>query len=452
VTVALSRVRRERKSPFYRIGTAPGVEQPLEQAPTANFPLVAPSGDDFVFNYGAGMDGEMTVDGTSTPLSELAAAGRARPSASTAGAIEVPIPLRARIRARAGQTTFIVSAVARPREQAAAPFGFERRTMAYVAGSLVAHLGIWAFLQTVPIDESSSNIDLNVSEDQLIHASIAAMDDKAPPPPQDNGDEADAGKPNVGKAMALEEGAAGKPTADRVDGHIRINDNHTDPQLARLAAIEYAKSAGIMGDMAMLQGGISALGAEHDFSSGFDSSDVYGPLFGAEGEGQGHFGMGVHGFGPGGGCGMPPCGIVGTGAYGTIGTGDRAGDGWSGRGGHGGLRNHTTQAPPLVMGNPTPTPGLDRAIIKRYIKRASAKITYCYEKQLLAHPGLAGELTVQFFINPTGSVGSSTGAGFDNEVASCVAGVIKDIGFPKTESGGGVQVNYPFTFHAVGAQ
>ena len=52
----------------------------------------------------------------------------------------------------------------------------------------------------------------------------------------------------------------------------------------------------------------------------------------------------------------------------------------------------------------------------------------------------------------TGVVGpqSSTGSGFDGEVASCVASVVKLIKFPRPTNGGIVQVNYPFTFHAAG--
>ena len=42
MTAGLVRMRNEKKSPFYRVGTAPGVEQPLETAPSADFPLIAP--------------------------------------------------------------------------------------------------------------------------------------------------------------------------------------------------------------------------------------------------------------------------------------------------------------------------------------------------------------------------------------------------------------------------
>ena len=93
---------------------------------------------------------------------------------------------------------------------------------------------------------------------------------------------------------------------------------------------------------------------------------------------------------------------------------------------------------------------LDKAIIRRYIKRNIQKITYCYEKQLLAKPGLQGTVQSQFFITPNGNVTSSTGSGFDPEVANCVADVIGGIEFPKPKGGGGVQVNYPFTFHPAG--
>ena len=92
--------------------------------------------------------------------------------------------------------------------------------------------------------------------------------------------------------------------------------------------------------------------------------------------------------------------------------------------------------------------GLDKQIIRRYIKRNIDKIKYCYEKELLAKPGLEGSVRVSFFITPTGTVQSSVGAGFDATVANCVAEVVGAIQFPKPN--GGVQVNYPFTFHASG--
>ena len=450
VTTGLARSRRERRSPFYRIGTAPEVEQPIEDAPSDSFPLVAPSGDDFVFNYGAGIEGELIVGGASTPLSELVAQGRARPSLSTAGAIEVPIPAMARIRARAGKTTFLVSAVARPRQQAMPLVAnLERRALGIVAASLAAHLGLVWFLDTIPADDSGVNLDLASNEELLLRASLTNQEETPPPPEQDQPGE-DTGKAGAGATMALDEGESGKPDSQRADGHLRIENKQAEPQLSRAEAIEAARSAGVLGDTQALSASIHALTGTADFSSGFDAADIYGPLFGAEGEGHGNFGFGRKGFGPGGGCTMEPCGIVGAGAYGTAGNGTKAGDGYGGGGSWGHGRNHTPSVPPPTIGLPTSGGGLDKVIIKRYIKRNVQKIAYCYESELLAHPGIEGEVMVNFLITGSGTVTSSTGGGFDGKVASCVASVIKNIEFPRPTDGGNVQVNYPFTFHAAG--
>ena len=449
VTAGLARARRERKSPYYRIGTAPGVESALETAPSADFPMVAPAGDEFVFNFGHGMDGEMTVNGQTTPLAELASTGRARPSASTPGATEVPIPATARIRVRSGLTTFLVSAVAQPKQAAVPMFpALEGRAMKYFAGSLAVHLGIIAFLGTVQADSGGVNIDLTNSEQTTMKGDTKINDDVPPPPEDDPNTGEDSGKEAAGAKMALPEGAAGKPTADRVDGHMQIKNTDREAALSRDQAIEQARNSGFLGDTARLTDSIHALAATQDWSSGFDGANVYGPLYGAEGEGKGNFGGGVHGWDAGGGCGMPPCGVIGTGRYGTIGNGTKAGDGWGGPGnGHGGMRTRTGIPPEGIIGRPVLDGDLDKAIIKRYIKRSVDKIAYCYEKQLLAKPNLSGTVNVTFYIDPNGNVKSSNGSGVDAAVSSCVADVISNINFPKPKNGGGVQVNYPFNFH-----
>jgi len=54
-------------------------------------------------------------------------------------------------------------------------------------------------------------------------------------------------------------------------------------------------------------------------------------------------------------------------------------------------------------GQPSAEGDLDKAIIRRYIKRNIQKIQYCYEKQLLAKPTLAGTVSAQFFSTPNGN-------------------------------------------------
>jgi hypothetical protein len=185
-------------------------------------------------------------------------------------------------------------------------------------------------------------------------------------------------------------------------------------------------------------------------SSGFDGSDVWGPIIGAEGAGNGNFGMGRHGFGAGGGCTREPCGTVSAGAYGTIGWGLSAGEGYAARNGHHFGRGHNAQTPVAHFGQPSPVGGLDKSIIRRYVKRQQNSVAYCYEKELLAKPGLQGEVMVQFMIAADGSVQASKGAGMDSNVAACVADVIHGITFPRPSDGGTVQVNYPFDFHRAG--
>jgi hypothetical protein len=326
----------------------------------------------------------------------------------------------------------------------------ESRVLAYFGGSLAVHIGVWALLQMVPADDGTIDVALGMSEDAATRAQRSEKDDVPPPPPDrsDNGDDGD--KQGGGEKMRLDEGAAGDPNVARVDGHIRVKDNQRDPGLAKLDAREYAEHAGILGSSA-LSGGFASLIGDKDVSSGFDGSDVWGPIIGAEGAGNGNFGFGRHGFGAGGGCTREPCGTVSAGAYGTIGWGLSAGDGYAARNGHHWGRGHRPGVPPVNIGQPSPTGGLDKSIIRRYVKRQQNSIQYCFEKELLAKPGLEGEVMVQFMISSDGSVQSSKGQGMDPNVAACVADVIHGISFPRPSDGGSVQVNYPFEFHRAGA-
>jgi hypothetical protein len=452
LAAGLLRLRRESTSPFFRIGTAPGVELPLEQTPAPSFPLVAPSGDDFVFNYAHGMDGELITEGGTIPFSQLIASGRARPSAATAGAIEVPIPMAAKIRARSGQTTFLISAVPSPKAQTTPLLStLESRTLSYFGGSLAVHLGIWALLQLQPVDGGTAGVDMS-NEETANMAYASEMKEEAPPEQQpDTADEV-GGKDGMGAAMALAEGTKGRPDTNRVDSHIRIKRTAEEEQVARTQALEAARHIGILGDAGLQSGAyFASLTATGEVSSGFDETNAWGADFGAEGEGAGSFGYGRNGFGQGGGCVAGPCGIIGS-KYGKIGNGHNFGEDWGGPGGRGtGLRRHNETAPTTTIGPPTKDGDLDPAIIRRYVKQNINKISFCYEKELLARPGMAGEVQIQFLINGAGVVQSSAGRGFDSQVAACVADVIHAIKFPQPTNGGIVQVNYPFTFRPSGS-
>ena len=435
---SIARVRTEKRgTPGYRIGTAPGVEFATEGAPEPAFPLVQPRGDDFAFNFGRGMEGEMVVGGQSTSLSELAAQGRTS---------IYPIPPNAKIRVRAGRTTFLVSAVPQPRRAAGALFTLENRVLAYFGGSLAAHMIVYFIMKQAFIPGGGVNVDINHNEDTSARSSNSAKDDPPPPKEEDKPDDGQEESGGTGTAMMLEEGKMGKKDSDRAEGQYKMQKNQEDPVLARQQAIEQARTAGILGSVALQQGAaFASLTGTGDISSGFDDSNIYGGLLGNEaGEMNGGYGYGRSGFGPGG--GGTGWGTIGTGRYGTIGHGSGTGSGYGVGGGRGGMRGRTSAVPSVSIGQPTSQGDLDKAIIRRYIRRNLQKITYCYEKELLAKSNLAGTVSTNFFITPSGSVASSVGSGVDPEVANCVANVIKGIEFPKPKGGGGVQVNYPFTF------
>jgi hypothetical protein len=442
LTSAVSRMKKEKESPFVRIGTAPGVEFPTEGAPAASFELVSPQGDDFAFHFGHGMDGEMVVGGQSTSLAELAAQGRTTIS---------PIPANARIRVRAGKTTFLVSSVPRPRRHAAPLMNIETPFLMSLGGTAAAFAIIMLLLFQIPVEDTTTNIDLASLESTSTRTNNASQDDPPPPPEEDKPDDGKDESGGTGTAMALDEGKMGKKDSNRAEGQYKMQKTQEDPQLARQQAIEQARTAGILGSTALVQGGaFASLTGTGDVSSGFDDSNIYGGLLGNEaGEMNGGFGFGRSGFGPGG--GGTGWGTIGTGRYGTIGHGSGTGSGYGVGGGRGGMRGRTSAVPIVSIGQPNSQGDLDKAIIRRYIKRNIQKIQYCYEKQLLAKPTLAGTVSTQFFISPNGNVTSSQGSGVDPEVASCVADVIHGIEFPKPKGGGGVQVNYPFTFRQGGS-
>jgi Ca-activated chloride channel family protein len=169
-------------------------------------------------------------------------------------------------------------------------------------------------------------------------------------------------------------------------------------------------------------------------------------LVGAIAAGGSGGGSGGGGFGYGIGVGSGGSIDVG-GSYGTIGHG--AGYGTGVGYGTGPLRSSVRVAVPIVtLAQPIAYSGsLDKAILRRYLKRQLNAIRYCYERVLLARPKLTGTLTAHFTINATGHVVQSSAAGLgDAEVEACVAKVIGDIEFPAAPGGGVIVVNYPFTF------
>jgi pSer/pThr/pTyr-binding forkhead associated (FHA) protein len=455
IAAGLLRKREEQQSnPYFRIGQSPECEYPTTDAPAGAFPLVAPSSnpsEDFVFNFLPGMDGEMQSDGQSMSLADLQAQGRARPSTTAAGGLEVSIPQKARIRVKAGATTYLVTSVPQPKRQPVPLFaGLEAQVLAFFAGSAVLHFAFVFALGYIDPNQEGAPTDMSLSESSSSSAKTESVEDPPPPEPEETEETGDEESGGTGTAMIMEEGKMGKKDSDRAEGQYKMKRNADQEQLARTQALEQARTAGVLGSAVFQQGGtFASITGTGDISSGFDDMDIQGGLLGNEaGEMAGGFGFGRSGFGPGG--GGTGWGTIGTGRFGTIGHGSGTGSGYGIGSGRGGMRGRQSAVPSVRIGQPQSVGDLDKAIIRRYIKRNIQKITYCYEKQLLASPGLEGTVNTQFFISPNGTVTTANASGVNGEVASCVASVIKGIEFPKPKGGGGVQVNYPFNFRPTG--
>ena len=87
----------------------------------------------------------------------------------------------------------------------------------------------------------------------------------------------------------------------------------------------------------------------------------------------------------------------------------------------------------------------DRPTIRRFVRYHLDQITRCYDNRLRDAAGLTGTINVEFLITYTGEVHSAVAAGFDAELAICVAHVIGGIVFPKPTDL--VQVLLPITFY-----
>jgi hypothetical protein len=452
MTTGLLRLHAERQSPYFRIGRAETVEFPLDGAPTEAFPLVAPSGDDFVCNFAAGMEGELTVEGQSTSLAELQGQGRARPSSEVPGALELSMPASGRVRIRVGQTNFLLSAVPRPR-RFPVPFlaNVETAVLGHFGGAAVVILGFMALLHSIPPDPKSLSLDLIGADGRLSRVETKATEDPKQEEEKSENDGAESDSGGTGTKMALDEGKMGKKESTRAAGQYAMKNQGADPQLAKQQAIDQAQRSGILGVIQRAPGGaFASITGTGDFSSGLDDRDVFGGLVGNEvGEMAGGWGFGVSGVGPGG--GGTGWGTIGTGRYGTIGHGSGTGSGYGTGSGRGGMRGRQAKPPEVRIGNATATGDLDKNIIRRYIRRKLPQITHCYEKQLLVKPNIRGTIVTEFQISPQGAVLSvkATGMG-DSDVENCVADAIRTIAFPKPKGGGLVNVRYPFTFQPSG--
>ncbi|MDB4990429.1 MAG: Phosphopeptide-binding protein, partial [Myxococcaceae bacterium] len=253
-----------------------------------------------------------------------------------------------------------------------------------------------------------------------------------------------------GKRHKDDEGAMGKTEAKKTNNKFAIQGpaDNQDPQMARNAAKEEAKTAGILGVLSQATGAWNSPTSPYggETALGYDPMSALGALMGDQiGENQGFGGLGLRGTGRGG--GGTGEGTIGLGNVGTIGHGGGGGTG-SGYGrGAGGFRGRDAKVPQIRSGNADVKGSLSKEVIRRVIQRHINEVRFCYEQELNTRPDLGGRVQIKFIISPSGAVqaanveSSTLGAA---RAEQCIAQAVRRWTFPAPDGGGIVIVSYPF--------
>ena len=223
-----------------------------------------------------------------------------------------------------------------------------------------------------------------------------------------------------------EQAAASKPGAPTVDPNSREEDR---------------KIASASGIFSVLQG-MKQAETSSVFGPGGVGTGINNALGGLEGTNPGNTagagGLGTRGTGPGG--GGESIGIGGLGNGSGIGPGgdDLVTSSLPGK--------KSIQVKPQrvqLKGCLKPT------TVRRVLSRYQSQARYCYEKELTRNPNLAGKVTAEFVIGPTGSVMQSKIQSTtlqNSNVEKCLLRSVSKMKFPACQGGGNAYVTYPWIF------
>jgi TonB family protein len=401
-----------------------------------------------------GAKGEATIGDQTRSFDLMRGQGDFQPSSTVAGALEFPVPEGGAVRMKHRDFTFIIKDV-KAGKKVAGHAKMDIRPMIYVAGAaLFASLVLTMFYFQPPRPRGLSS-DLLATDSRLIQFLMEPEELEEPEPEWLNGDDSQGG--GTGKAHEGEQGQMGDEKAEKTKNKYGIQgpEDNPDPVMAREQAEENARSAGIIGTLASMQGSFNAPTSPYgaDFALGNDPTSALGAMTGNDiGQNFGFGGLGLRGTGRGGG-GLGQ-GTIGMGNFGTIGRGGGRGAGEGGYGrGVGGFRGRSAGVPQVRSGGAEVRGSLSKEVIRRVVRRHINEVKFCYEQQLNARPDLQGRVTTRFVISPTGSVQSAmvANSSLRNEaVESCIVRAVRRWTFPAPDGGGVVVVNYPFLLDAAG--
>ncbi|MDQ3335443.1 MAG: AgmX/PglI C-terminal domain-containing protein [Myxococcota bacterium] len=353
---------------------------------------------------------------------------------------------------RLGQISYTAVEITRPARSVPFARHGDRHWLPYVGLALLAHVGLWV-VATIGHPPLERRAPVVAAQRPIKIARVAAEPARSYVPPDDRARDRVDDTKSQGQAKAMEgpSGAAGAISPVK-RGHVAVKNTGEEAQLTKAEAVERARRAGVLGSSQVLLESYATLGGADRITSAFDAIDVAAPLAGGAGTAGGSFGLGHTGGGAGGG---GHYGTIGVGHIGTFSSGTTHGHGWGGSrapstpwrtwdGGDGGdyrytvyPRRHLSRRFSTVQICPQDAPpctvdgALDKAIVRRYVKRNVQKLSYCYEKELLARPAIRGLVTITFAVGDEGHVELARASGFDETVATCVRGVFESIELPR---------------------
>ncbi|HNK44493.1 MAG TPA: AgmX/PglI C-terminal domain-containing protein [Pseudomonadota bacterium] len=451
LALGVLRRQKEMQENEFTIGPAPGTtfKTPGENLPVERFPLVRSTGDQYEILLTQKMTGELQVGGKSIQIAELLGSGQAR-QADVQGAFVMPIPPEGRFSLQLGDSFFNVNSVAKPRAYPV-PLDIDWGTQSYTGAVFGAVALFMALIFSVPPDPKSLSLDAFMNDQRfakLVQKPPEEKPEEIPDWLKKKAEEKDDG----GKKAKESEGKMGKKDTNQKNKlyNIKGPQDNKDIKLAKEAAKDAAKNAGVLGLIRSGQMGNMASIFGRDSALGKDASDAMGGLVGTEaGDAYGGGGFGL--VGAGGGGGGTGEGTIGLGNIGTVGHG-------AGGGGYGAkvgaLKGRKAGAPEVVPGTAEVRGSLDKELIRRIIRRHINEVKFCYERELTRTPNMEGRVMVNFTIGPTGGVVASIvqSSTLGNPVVEqCIAGALRRWEFPRPQ-GGIVVVTYPFVLKAAGGE
>jgi TonB family protein len=426
---------------------------------TQRMPVVVDAGGTGAVVIPQGATGEVAVGNDRMSLNDLVASGRAQPSSELAGAYQYPLPPGATARVNYRGLTFVVRPVNAGKAVGMGQGGgINYKQQLWTILSFAIHALFLLMMYFMPPGGSALSLDL-LSEDARLAKYLMEPPETVEEETPDwlTNSEAEDEEGGKGKRHKDEEGQMGKEESKKTKNKYGIQGppDNEDPHMAREAAKEEAKTAGILGVLSQSTGAWNSPTSPYgqDTALGYDPMSALGALMGDQiGENFGFGGLGLRGTGRGG--GGTGEGTIGLGNVGTIGHGAGGGTG-SGYGrGAGGFRGRDAKVPQIRSGNADVRGSLSKEVIRRVIQRHINEVRFCYEQELNSRPDLSGRVQVKFIISPSGAVqaanveSSSLGAA---RAEQCIAQAVRRWTFPAPDGGGIVIVSYPFVLENAGS-